>query len=1450
MRCSWGERVSLPRWLCSCIVLLSACDHGWTQQFRQGTPQHADLSKGAIERHLQSKHPPKPADSTKPTPGKYLLGRASVRADQLRSRIGVAGTFYSRSQASIPSILPGIQFRTAVPTGAIPNSVVNGDFNRDGHMDFVVANGGTDDLWLYLGNGDGTFQLPRIIPLTKGLTPVYLATADLRGNGILDLIVAESDTSTIGVLLGNGDGTFGFEQDYVLPQPPSALVVDDFNHDGKLDIVAVMVTVNATQTAGVQYLATLLGDGTGSFAAPLITMNPGFFSTANTIAAGDVNGDGLPDVLITGPGLENSQMYLNAGDGTFKPGAIVVENSEAGIPPLVLAGVLADVNGDGCLDALVADGFGMVWVSPGDCSGNFAQPSSVFMGDSNASIAAADMNGDGHLDIVTTTTPLIQDPLLGETAGNMVAVAFGDGKGNFTPGRDYVGTGMSYSAAIADLNGDGHPDVVSASPDTDTATVYINDGSGGFGFPQGEWIGLPGVGVINAPVSPPSFADLNGDGKPDILLLDEGYNGEYFITTMLNDGTGRFSGPIPSDTGISITSAWMGDYRLGDFRNTGHLDFIGIGLGLNYSTGAQYILFAPGNGDGTFGKSAFIPTPGAEGEIAVGDFNGDGKLDFVAVGANPNGPGWVLTTFLGNGDGTFRNGGSLSFTDSAADLGRVFVGDFNRDGKLDVLVFDTANGYWTTHSYVWEFLGNGNGTFQPGKQLFSSFQPMTMADVNGDSLLDIVRYNFMWPDGTTETLGPPTFTTYLGQASGGFAQGSAYASYSGIPLQAPPYLQFGDPMTSSMVADLNGDGKPDEIAFQKTPPSGGDIYAQILMGNGDGTFTPTYDVFDFQKEFGFPAYSHTLDGSSFSDLLEIDGATSSMHVFKGGAAPGLQLTLEESQLTGNSGCGWVFLNLPSSSDTSVTLSSSVPGVILPASVTVPAGSLSQQFCYSLSSTYDWHQVFDVRAQLASDTAVAYASQSYVVGFSESISPTADQVIYPGESTTPVTVSLTSSQGYSSTVHLSCAGLAGETCTFGQNTLAVSPSQVASTSVIVNTSASTLGSGPVIILASDSNVAKRQELNVAVVPLLASALNAGVLQTTTPGSGAGQIIINGIPPYRPSCSGLPAGVTCSFSGSQLPYPNQTTLDVSVNVASGITPQNYPFTVEVASGPTPASVPFTLAVQDFGLQPPASGSAWVPPGGAVNLSLTAQSLNSFSSAINVSCTVNTGTCTGGSFTVSPSGTQVNLPVSEPSNTAPGAETLTVTGTYGPITHSISFPFYVADYTGNLSTSTLTIGRGSSGTITATVSATAGFAGSVTFSCSGASQLTCNFSPSTVQPTATSPQTTNITINASNSASVLPMGQRKGFLPLAIIFPLGLILGIVNKRQSRIVSAVLALLLSMFTLALFSCGGGNSSGSGSSSAGGGSGSNNYTITVSANATGTNTTRALGTVNVTVTH
>jgi hypothetical protein len=169
---------------------------------------------------------------------------------------------------------------------------------------------------------------------------------------------------------------------------------------------------------------------------------------------------------------------------------------------LMLDARLADVNGDGCLDALVADIASTVWVAAGDCHGGFGSTSPVYMGHGNSALRVADLNGDGNLDIVTTAVPL---GIGTDESGNTVSVAFGDGHGNFTVGRDYVGTGESHSLAIADFNEDGRLDVVTSNTATDTVTTYLNDGSGGFGFPQGLFAGIVGANSLNAPeVLPPS----------------------------------------------------------------------------------------------------------------------------------------------------------------------------------------------------------------------------------------------------------------------------------------------------------------------------------------------------------------------------------------------------------------------------------------------------------------------------------------------------------------------------------------------------------------------------------------------------------------------------------------------------------------------------------------------------------------------------------------------------------------------------------------------------------------------------------------------------------------------------------------------------------------------------------------------------------------------------------
>ncbi len=244
--------------------------------------------------------------------------------------------------------------------------------------------------------------------------------------------------------------------------------------------------------------------------------------------------------------------------------------------------------------------------------------------------------------------------------------------------------------------------------------------------------------------------------------------------------------------GIAIPANWVGDYRLGNFRNTGKLDLLTISL----FPDSPFLLFMAGEGDGTFAAGTPITTTGADGILTTGDFNGDGKLDFVAVnGLNT----YPLTTFLGNGDGTFRALAPITFSAPVSSLGgtppaRIYAGDFNQDGKLDVLIFTTGNGYGTTDSTVWELDGNGDGTFQTPLQLFTDFQPIALGDLTGNGHIDIAEYNSVIGGPT-----PSTFTNYLDQPGGNFTQSSTYTPYPGVSQPVQPYQQNGDPLASSIV---------------------------------------------------------------------------------------------------------------------------------------------------------------------------------------------------------------------------------------------------------------------------------------------------------------------------------------------------------------------------------------------------------------------------------------------------------------------------------------------------------------------------------------------------------------------------------------------------------------------------------------------------------------------------
>src|SRR4029077_1657548 len=237
----------------------------------------------------------------------------------------------------------------------------------------------------------------------------------------------------------------------------------------------------------------LLGDGTGKFGPPITRIADavtGSYATT-TVVAKDLNKDGIPDLVVIDEGgvVPGAHSYLGRGDGTFKHAEFFFESGDFTFVSNVAVG---DMDEDGCMDAVTVEAEALVRIFKGTCDGNFVgfpNVNTVGGGDAAVAIAIADMNGDGHLDVVTTGGFFGVDPIFGQEASNLVTVLKGDGHGNLSAPKVFRNEPTSFGLAIADLNGDGKLDVITASQDTDKAAVFLNDGTGGFAGPYGGYVG-------------------------------------------------------------------------------------------------------------------------------------------------------------------------------------------------------------------------------------------------------------------------------------------------------------------------------------------------------------------------------------------------------------------------------------------------------------------------------------------------------------------------------------------------------------------------------------------------------------------------------------------------------------------------------------------------------------------------------------------------------------------------------------------------------------------------------------------------------------------------------------------------------------------------------------------------------------------------------------------------
>jgi hypothetical protein len=350
--------------------------------------------------------------------------------------------------------------------GSYPYAVASGDFNGDGKADLAVANYLSNNVSVLIARGNGHFSGHVDYPVTVG--PVSVAVGDLNGDGHLDLIVAsqsgnQQGDGTVNVLLGNGDGTFQPAASYDAGPVITAVAVGDFNEDGRLDVAAAYYVLGLNSASVSIYL----GNGDGTLQARS-DIEEGI-STA-TLSVGDLNRDGHLDLVVVQPdfngGGNGVNLLFGHGNGTF--GTPVHIATGQGPTSAAIADFNNDDNPD--LAVTIAD-FGSahhVSVLLGNGNGTFQPAVNYAVGQNPASIAAADFNGDGNMDLVTAN-------LFGLT----VSVLTGNGDGTFQNAANYQVGQNPFFVATGDFNGDHAPDIATANGQNglgNTVGVLLNDG--------------------------------------------------------------------------------------------------------------------------------------------------------------------------------------------------------------------------------------------------------------------------------------------------------------------------------------------------------------------------------------------------------------------------------------------------------------------------------------------------------------------------------------------------------------------------------------------------------------------------------------------------------------------------------------------------------------------------------------------------------------------------------------------------------------------------------------------------------------------------------------------------------------------------------------------------------------------------------------------------------------
>lgn len=682
------------------------------------------------------------------------------------------------------------------------------DINGDGHPLFGSTFVRADHEFI---DGSDEFAAGHATHVTFG---------DLDGDGDADMVFAirtenDAEVGYVSFALNRGDGVFdrAVHLAYV-DQGFTSVALGDFDADGDPDIAA------ASPETDLLIVFFNLGGGEFGEGFELATQDRPI-----SCAADDLDGDGIDDIVVLNQESRTLNVYVSAGDGGFEPMASYdVFGVTQGFGDLPIMAI-ADIDEDGDVDVLVPSAI-QIRVMRNQGDGSFVLTDRLPIGGKLCrDVAAADLDGDGDTDLAAVSK-FHED--------RQVSVLVNEGGGVFAPAVDYEviepgENGLITSVASGDVNGDGAFDLV-VCRGGDYYAVLPNLGDASFGPPARADLSDEYT-VLGR------LADLNGDGAVDLVNLVQGsFRGTAHL--RLHDGQGGFHGPSrqPPVYPVPSNGGQAQHVELADLDDDGDLDGV-VGAG-------NAVLIRENLGDGTFEPAGFmslLPAPSTAHALGVGDVNGDGLIDVVAIDTSHSSiPSRV---FVGLGDG------ALGLVNTQViDLDGVFstdveLADLDEDGDLDAVLWchETTDQIGPTYDRrILTLINDGTGTFTSGVIITYTIKRssdrggLVVGDVNGDGHVDVISIATHAPIGIEPE--PSEIYVFLGDGAGALEVSQV--------IETPSYS------LEPRLGDMDADGDLDLVhALANTASVKGQTpgeYVRVLSNDGSGVFTLSVSMIDVE----------------------------------------------------------------------------------------------------------------------------------------------------------------------------------------------------------------------------------------------------------------------------------------------------------------------------------------------------------------------------------------------------------------------------------------------------------------------------------------------------------------------------------------------------------------------------------------------------------------------------